>query len=326
MPVTTVNSSGSALPPYAEEHSKQLLNNVGGVLNPATGQYEGGMVYDDRVPYEGQRLSEFNNDQMRAHELARTGIGGYQPYIDAASASATAGGGQFDPARMDQIQGATNAGMGYDVGQEYLNPYQQNVIDTTMAEMNRQQAIDMNNVSGAAANARSFGGSRHGVVEAEAMGNFDRNRTTALANLNSQNFTQGQAAQEAHRQRQLQGGQQMAATSGLAADSQLQGAQIQAGIGGLNQQYANTDLTTLGAVGDQQQQQQQMGLDIGYEDYLTDQNRPFQMASFYNDMINGVPSSMNSTVQTETADPNKLSQILGGLGTLASAGNNFGWW
>jgi len=328
-----INQTSTVLPPeYIQQHSQQLLSNIGGVTNPETGQLEGGFLYDPVAPHVDQfgnpipRIADFSQDQMQAQELARQGIGGYQPYINQAADATTAGIEAFNPQAIGDIQGQINQGTGYNIGQQYLNPYQQNVIDTTMSEMNRQQNIDMNSIAAQAAAAKSFGGSRHGVLESEARRGFDANRTNALAQLNAANFTQAQQAQEAHRQRQLQGAQTSGAIRNMAANANFAGAQTAAGIGGLQQQYGVTDVSTLGAVGQQQQQQRQLGLDIAHEEYLREQNRPFQMASFYSDILGGVPSGQSSYLQKEIPERNKLADALGGLGTLATAGNQFGWW
>ena len=319
-------------PAYIQQHAQQLLANIGGTTDPETGQLTGGFLYDPVAPHVDQngnpipRIADFSQDQIQAQELARQGIGGYQPYINQATGATTAGIDAFNPQAVSNIQGQIDQGTGYNIGQQYLNPYQQNVIDATMSEMNRQQAMNMNDIAAQAAAAKSFGGSRHGILEAETMRGFDANRTNALAGLNAANFAQAQQAQEAHRQRQLQGAQTSGAVRNMAANANFAGAQTAAGIGGLQQQYGLTDVSTLGATGDQQQRQRQLGLDVAHDEYLREQNRPFQMASFYSDILGGVPSGQSSYLQKEIPERNKLADALGGLGTLATAGNQFGWW
>jgi len=62
----------------------------------------------------------------------------------------------------------------------YMNPYTQNVIDNTMADMDRARQITQNDVGAQATAAGAFGGSRHGLVEAENNRNFyDRSGTMA---------------------------------------------------------------------------------------------------------------------------------------------------
>lgn len=320
------------LPPeYMLPHVKQLLANVGGTYD-SSGNHEGnGLIYQDQPGYTDQfgnplpRLAEFNQDQAGAHDLAREGIGAYQPYLDVASNSVNQGIDAFNPDAQQGRQDMNTAGTQYDIGQEYLNPYQQEVTDRTMSEMRRQQNMDMNSVGDQAAGSGAFGGSRQGVLESETIRGHDANRANTLAQLNASNFTQAQNAQEQHRQRQLAGAAGSAQIAGMGADANFMGAQVASGIGGLDQQYNINDVTTLGAVGDQQQQHKQLGLDTSYNQYLEDRDRPFQMASFYNDIMSGVPSG-SQTDRTGSTKQSSLAQGLGGLGTIAAAGNQFGWW
>ena len=330
--MATENLTQTQLPPeYMQPHIKQLLANVGGTYGEDGTHNGDGLIYQDQPAYTDQdgnpipRLTEFNSDQMQAHDLAREGIGAYQPYLNTAGESLNQGLDSFNPEVQQGFQNLNTQGTQYNIGQEYLNPFQQEVTDRTMSEMRRQQNIDMNNVSDAAAAAKSFGGSRHGVLEAETTRGHDANRANTLASLNAANFTQAQNIQEQHRNRQLLGASQGAEIAGMGADIGFQGAQIASGIGGLKQQYNINDISTLGAVGDQQQQHRQLGLDTAYNKYLEDRDRPFQMASFYTDMMQGVPSGQQVD-RTSTNKTNGLAQGLGALGTIATAGNQFGWW
>jgi hypothetical protein len=326
----TINTT--SLPPaYMQPHVKQNLANVGGTWD-ANGVHQGdGLAYQDQLEYLDQdgnpipRVAEFNQDQMGAHQLGREGIGAWGENIDTANNAVDQGIGAFSTEAQQGRQDLNTAGTQYDIGDEYLNPYQTNVIDTTMSEMRRQQEMDMDSVGDLAASAGAYGGSRQGVLEAETIRGHDANRTNTLASLNSANFTQAQNAQEQHRQRQLQGATNSTSIAGMGADANFQGAQIASGIGGLEQQYNINDVTTLGAIGDQEQQQVQVGMDVSYNDYLEDRDRPYQMAAFYNDIMSGVPSGEQSSRKGNT-DQSSLAQGLGALGTLASAGNQFGWW
>jgi len=320
------------LPPdYMIPHVQQLLANVGGTYDSQGNHRGDGLIYQDPLQYTDSngnpipRIAEFSQDQLQAHELGRQGIGAYQPYLDVATGATQQGIDVFNPAAQQGMQDLNTQGTQYNIGQEYLNPYQDEVIDRTMSEMRRQQNMDMNAVGDMAAGSKAFGGSRQGVLESETMRGHDANRANTLAGLNASNFTQAQNIQEQHRQRQLQGATNSAQIAGMGADANFQGGQIMSGIGGLEQQYNTNDISTLGAVGDQQQKLKQMGLDTQYQTFLEDRDRPFQMASFYNDMMSGVPSGSQEN-RTGTTEQNSLAQGLGALGTIASAGNQFGWW
>jgi hypothetical protein len=75
------------------------------------------------------------------------------------------------------------AGMG-----AYQNPYQQQVIDRTAADMARQTRMGLNDIGGEAAMSGAFGGSRHGLMEAQAIAEGQRSIGDMSANLRQQGF------------------------------------------------------------------------------------------------------------------------------------------
>lgn len=76
----------------------------------------------------------------------------------------------------------------------YMNPYTQAVTDQTMQQLAEQQQMALNDVGAQASAAGAFGGSRQGVVEGQTYDAYAQAQADALANLNSQNFTQAQQA------------------------------------------------------------------------------------------------------------------------------------
>jgi hypothetical protein len=71
-----------------------------------------------------------------------------------------------------QQQARTSAGgleslLGPQAYQQFMSPYQQEVIDTTLAEMDRQAAIQRQGIGQSAIQAGAFGGGREGVQMAE---------------------------------------------------------------------------------------------------------------------------------------------------------------
>jgi hypothetical protein len=76
--------------------------------------------------------------------------------------------------------------------QQYMNPYQEGVINTTMAGLERQRQMQQINDLNAATRAKAFGGSRQGVAEALTNEAAQRTAASTLANLQSQGFSQAQ--------------------------------------------------------------------------------------------------------------------------------------
>ena len=74
----------------------------------------------------------------------------------------------------------------------YQNPYQQNVIDNSINDMDRARQMTMNQTGAQATSAGAFGGSRHGLVEAEGNRNFMDRAGNLSAQLNQQGFQNAQ--------------------------------------------------------------------------------------------------------------------------------------
>ena len=122
---------------------------------------------------------------------AQTTLGGVQPFIGAAGtglagAGTTLGaaGTQLTAAQTQMggvspyvtgAAGLTGAGAGTGAGSiaEYMSPYQSQVIDTTLAEFDRQAAMRQQGISDAAVILGGNGGGREGVMQAEYLTQSD---------------------------------------------------------------------------------------------------------------------------------------------------------
>ena len=126
----------------------------------------------------------------------------------------------------------------------FMSPYQQEVIDTTLSEFDRQQAIADTARRDAAIRAGAFGGGREGVLAAEAARGAQMNRANLQANLLAQGFQQAQAA----------------AAADLAARQGLGGYQSQLGQQQQAFEQAQLDAAQIAAKEEQFQPFTQLGL------------------------------------------------------------------
>jgi hypothetical protein len=116
---------------------------------------------------------------QQARSLA-PGLGGYQPYLQAAQAST-----------------------GPQAYQQYMSPYQQSVIDTSLAEFDVQAQKGLPGLAAQAINAGAYGGGREGVQRAEYQTTSDRNRALLLAQLQQQGYGQAQQAAQQNYMNQM---------------------------------------------------------------------------------------------------------------------------
>jgi hypothetical protein len=156
-----------------------------------------------------------------------SGLGSFQPFLNEAAAAQAQAKGLVSPTAY----------------QTYMSPYQQDVIDTTLAEFDVQAAKGLPGLAAQAIGAGAFGGGREGVQRAEYQSASDRNRAALQAQLLQQGFGTAQnLAQNAFGQQQTLAAGQL----GLAQQSPaLLGQQIASltGLGAQQQARAQQDLT-----------------------------------------------------------------------------------
>jgi hypothetical protein len=130
--------------------------------------------------------------------------------------------------------------------QAFMDPYRQQVIDETIRQINRQGQLAQQALSAQAVRAGAFGGEREAVQRAELERNLQEQRSSTIANLLSQGYTQAQASAMAAFEQQQQ--RQMAAGQGIGQLGAQQAAIAaqQAGLGlqaaGLQQQAGQADI------------------------------------------------------------------------------------
>ena len=115
--------------------------------------------------------------QLDAYKMATTpgqGIGAFQPYITQAGAYDTA------------AAGLSGAG----AYQPFMSPYQQDVIDATLAEYDTQAAQGLAGIGQQAAMSGNLGGGREGVMRSQYQNKSDMNRALLQSGLLQQGFTQ----------------------------------------------------------------------------------------------------------------------------------------
>ena len=174
-----------------------------------------------------------------------------------------------------------------------MSPYQQDVIDTTLREFDVQAAKGIPSIAAQAVGRGVLGGGREGVIRSEYQTTSDRNRAALQAQLLQQGF--GQAQQAAQQQFMNQMGLAQAAPT-------LAGQQISA----------------LGALGTQQQAQQQAQLSAQQQLLQAQQNQPLNLAQQLGQGVMGLISGYPAQFQTQTTPtPSPLQTALGAGATLA---------
>ena len=208
---------------------------------------------------------------------------------------------KYDPKVAAQTQLQTDAAaaaaqlgtlVGPDAYKDFMSPYQQEVIDTTLAEFDRQQAIQDTSLRDRAIQAGAFGGAREGVMAAESARGAAANRANLQAQLLAQGFQQAQQAAAAD----------LAAEQGLGAYQSQLGQQQQA------VQQAQLDAAQIAAREAEFQPFTQLGL-------VGQQLAQIQPGAFPTQTVGYAPPA---------APASPMSQFLGGAAGIAGIGGKLG--
>ena len=231
-------------------------------------------------PYGGERLAQSDDfqDIVDSRNMVRDVAGAGLPELDEAIS------GMRDISQRGQFTGQ--------VAQDYMNPYMDQVVDRQ-----KQAAIQDFNRMGAAraadaVNAGAFGGSRQAVADYLAEEGLQRQLGDIEATGREAAFRDARAGFDADRQMGITGLGQLATMGGSRRAADIQNAQLLEGIG----------KSQLG--------EKQAELDMGYQDYLTQQNFTKDQLGFLSNILQGVPIQPNQQI-ANFQSYNPLQQALG---------------
>ena len=243
---------------------------------------------------------------------AVAGAAGYQPQMVA--------GQQMDRSAIQNLQAQTGAqGMS-----QYMNPFQQDVVDVALGDIERARQMQQMQGAAQAQRAGAFGGSRQGVAEALTNEAALREAGRTAAGLRSEGFqfAAGMGQQDAARQLQAQAANQGVDLSIEDANAQLRqqallsnqqaglagaGLRMQAGaqladIGSMTQNLGFTQAAQLGQIGQQQQAATQAQLDAI-------RNLPLEQQQIINAALGLTPAGGAGTVSQGSSSGTRFSLL-----------------
>ena len=240
--------------------------------------------------------------QKDAQALAQKGVGSFLPYMTAASQHA---GAAINT--LGGVKGALGAPTAAQT-QAFMSPYQSQVMDASLAEFDRNKAIQEQGLRDQAVASGAFGGGREGVAMAEYDKSSDMNRAQLQASLLNQGFNQAMAARQ----------QDVANRFGLASAQQGLGG-FQAGLGSQLQGMQGTDISRLGSLGALNQAQTQAGLDATQQANQMAAYQPQEQLQNYANIVTGIMGGMagQGSTQTQVPNPSPLQTALGAAATGA---------
>jgi len=253
-------------------------------------------LYNDSVsqgyqPYTGPSLAEFSPEQQQAF----TGIAGLQ--------------GQQAPIYQEAM-GMTRdsaAPITSEQIEEYMNPYQQAVVDIEKREAQKQyQSQVVPQLAAKAAMAQPFGGSRQAILEGMAADTQQRLLGDIQAKGSAQAYQDSVNLINQQRMQQGNAAGQLATLGSNQFKSQL------------------GELGALQTIGEDKQQLAQQALNEAYGQYIKEQEYPFQQLGRYQSVVTGAPIQQTQYVPPTPPGPSTGQQLLGGAATMLGTYGAFG--
>ena len=278
--ITTPETGYSFVSPYMEDYSRRLLGSYFG----SPGEYEGLISRPRDIPIE--QTAGLTPLQIQARQKAGQ-LGDFQGQLDQAGGLFGQQAGSVEEAQqrirdadrflpqaesfigqgantiqggLGALQRAEQSAMGatgmYDpsMAQSFYNPYEDQVVQQTLEDINRQSAQADIGLRDRAISQGAFGGSRGRISQEELARQTGRGASEAVAGIRSAGF--GQAQNQAQQAFEAQRGSQqgLASLQGNLGAQQAQIGSQQAGLGsqmaGLGQQQIGS-AQALGGLGQQ---------------------------------------------------------------------------
>ena len=295
-----------ALPDYledtAKDYAKQSVATYSAPIETSTftggldasGQRASGAGITGVNPY----VAGMDPLQTQAMNLATQGVGSYSPYLQAAQQNVTGA----------QQNYANQAGLtGPNAYQNFMSPYQQQVIDSSLQSFDSSRVGDRQAINDAAVASGNFGGGREGAMLGQYDADSNFGRSALQAQLQQQGF--GQANQLAS---------QAFGQQGQLAQNQLGLANQQLNFSNFDRTGMGQDISALGTLGGLNQQQDQANLTANQNAAKTAAYEPYGRLNQYGQGLTGLAGGVASSYADPAPVQSPLSQAIAGATGVGS--------
>ena len=236
--------------------------------------------------------------QTQAMGLATQGVGSYSPFLQTATGNVAAGAQNF----------ANQAGLtGPNAYQNFMSPFQQQVIDTSLADFDSSRVANRQAIQDAAVGSGNFGGGREGAM----LGQYDADTTAGRAGLLAQ-LQQGAFGQASNL------AQQAFQNQGQMAQNQFGLANQQFGLSNFGRTGMGQDISALGTLGGLNQQLNQANLTANQQAAKTAAYEPYGRLNQYGQGLTGLAGGVASAYTDPAPVQSPLSQAIAGATGVGS--------
>ena len=242
--------------------------------------------------YEGKTIAGFTPEQEQLFSGLQGLVGQQAPKFAEAEALTRGTAAKITP---DEVQ-------------EFMNPYQQAVVDIEKREAQKQfESTVLPQLAAQAVASQGFGGSRQAILEGMAADTQQRLLADIQAKGSAQAYKDAMDQIAAQRQREGAAGQQLAQLAPAGFQAQAQ------------------ELGAIGKVGDVKQQQAQLALDEAYKQFLQERQFPADALKQFQSVVQQFPNIPTQITRTPPpAQPGLAQTLLGGLATGVGTYGAFG--
>ena len=295
-----------ALPDYLEDTAKDFAKQsvatysapietstfTGGL--DASGQRASGAGITGVNPF----IAGMDPMQTQAMGLATQGVGSYAPFLQSAQGNVAAGAQNY----------ANQAGLtGPNAYQNFMSPFQQQVIDTSLADFDSSRVANRQAIQDAAVGSGNFGGGREGAM----LGQYDADSTAGRAGLLAQ-LQQGAFGQASNL------AQQAFQNQGQMAQNQFGLANQQFGLSNFGRTGMGQDISALGTLGGLNQQLAQANLTANQQAAKTAAYEPYGRLNQYGQGLTGLAGGVASSYADPAPVQSPLSQAIAGATGVGS--------
>ena len=320
-----------ALPGYLEDTAKDYAKQATATYKApietstftggldASGQRAAGPGITGINPY----VAQMDPLQTSAIGMAQAGVKSYEPYLQAAQTGLGTAGTDVAAARTTAggLGALTGPGAGTGAGSisSFMSPYQQQVIDTSLDEFDRQSQMQQQQLRDQTllGTPGAFGGGREGVQLAEYQTGSDRNRLALQAQMLQQGFGQAQN----QRQQAFQNQQAIGAGQLGLGQAQMGLGTAQMGLSNFERTGMGGDIGAYGQLGSMRQAQEQANLTANQMAAQTAAYEPYGRLAQYGQGITGLAGGVAGMQYQDPAPQNPWASA---LGTAMGVGGLFG--
>jgi hypothetical protein len=290
-----------ATPDFLQDYAKDYAAQSKGAYSVPidTAQFTGRKFVAGEDPLQTQAITE-----------AQAGLGSYKPYLTAAQqaqtdASTTIGGLGAMQTGAQGFQTAQAGATGANAYQQFMSPYQQQVIDATLSEFDRSRGQGQQSIQDQAVASGNFGGGREGAMLGQYNADSLADRSALQAQMLQQGF--GQANQLAQQN--------------FANQGQLFGSQAQLGLSNFERSGLGADVGALGQLGSLRQGLTQAQLTADQQAVQTAAYEPYGRLSQYGQGLTGLSGGVASQ---QYAPQQQISPMSQAVGTALGVGGLYG--